>query len=57
VEYDQGLTVIDQTVREAGLSFLAASAGVSPPSISDAYILPHFADLEFAYTAIDAVYL
>jgi hypothetical protein len=57
VEYDQGLTVIDQTVREAGLSFLAASAGVSPPSISDAYILPHFADLEFAYTSIDAVYI
>lgn len=57
VEYDQGLTVIDQTVRKAGLSFLAASAGVSPPSISDAYVLPHFADVEFAYTSIDAVYI
>ena len=57
VEYDRGLTVVDPAVREAGLSFLAASAGVSPPSISEAYVLPQFADLEFAYTSIDAVYI
>lgn len=57
VEYDQGLSVMNQTVRETGLSFLAASADVSPPSIADAYILPHFATLEFAYTSIDAVYI
>jgi hypothetical protein len=56
VEYDQGLTVVDSTVREAGLSFLAASADVVPPTISEAYVLPHFAELEFAYTSIDAVY-
>lgn len=57
VEYDRGLTVVDQTVCEAGLSFLAASATVAPPSISDAYVLPHFTGLEFAYTGIDAVYV
>ncbi len=57
VEYDQGLTVVDSTVREAGLSFLAASAGVVPPSIPEAYVLPQFAGLEFAYTSIDAVYI
>jgi hypothetical protein len=57
VEYDRGLTVVDQTVRAAGRSFLAACAAVSPPSISDAYILPHFADSAFAYTGIDAVYV
>lgn len=57
VEYDQGLTVVNPTVREAGLSFLAASAGVSPPSIPEAYVLPQFAGLEFAYTSIDAVYI
>lgn len=56
VEYNQGLMIIDSTVREAGLSFLAASAGVVPPTISEAYVLPHFAGLEFAYTSIDAVY-
>jgi hypothetical protein len=57
VEYDQGLTVVDSTVREAGLSFLAASAGIIPPTIPEAYVLPHFAGLEFAYTSIDAVYI
>jgi hypothetical protein len=56
VEYDHGLTVVDPTVREAGLSFLAASAAVVPPSIQEAYVLPQFAGLDFAYTSIDAVY-
>jgi hypothetical protein len=57
VEYDHGLTVVDSMVREAGLSFLTASAGVVPPSIPEAYVLPQFAGLEFAYTSIDAVYI
>jgi DNA-binding IscR family transcriptional regulator len=57
VEYDRGLTVVDPAVREAGLSFLAASAGVVPPSIPEAYVLPQFAGREFAYTSIDAVYI
>jgi hypothetical protein len=57
VEYDRGLTVVDYAVREVGLSFLAASAGVVPPSVPEAYILPQFAGLEFAYTSIDAVYI
>ena len=57
VEYDQGLTVNGSAVREAGLSFLAASAGTAPPTISETYVLPHFAGLEFAYTSIDAVYI
>lgn len=57
VQYDTGLSVVNDTVREAGLTFLTASAAVSPPSISEAYVLPHFAGMEFAYTAIDAVYV
>ena len=57
VKYEGGLTVVDSTVREAGLSFLAASAKVSPPSIPEAYVLPQFAGLKFAYTTIDAVYI
>ncbi len=57
VEYDDGLHVVDHGVRQAGLSFLAASADVSPPAISEAYVLPHFAGMEFAYTSIDAVYV
>jgi len=57
VEYDQGLTAVEPTVREAGLSLLAASAGVAGPTIQEAYVLPQFAGLEFAYTSIDAVYI
>ena len=57
VEYKQGLTVVDETVRDAARSFLAASAGVAAPSIPEAYVLPQFAGLEFAYTSIDAVYI
>jgi len=57
VAYDDGLTVVDETVRDAGLQLLAASAGVSPPSISEAYVLPQFAGMDFAFTGIDAVYV
>lgn len=57
VEYDGGLYVVAPAVRETGRSFLAASAGISRPSISEAYVLPHFAGMDFAYTAIDAVYV
>ena len=57
VEYEQGLSVVDEAVRDAARSFLAASAGVAPPSIPEAYVLPQFAGLDFAYTSIDAVYI
>ncbi len=57
IQYKKGLSVVDDTVRETGLAFLAASAAISPPSISETYMLPHFAGLDFAYTAIDAVYV
>lgn len=57
VQYDGGLSVVDDAVREAGLAFLAAAAAVSPPSISEAYVLAQFAGMEFAYTGIDAVYV
>lgn len=57
VEYDQGLSVVSPAVRETGLAFLTASAAVSPPSISEAYVLTHFAGMDFAYTSIDAVYV
>ncbi|MCU4974956.1 RNA polymerase subunit sigma-70 [Halobacteria archaeon AArc-m2/3/4] len=57
VEYDDGLHVIDQTIRESGLTFLAHSADVSPPSITEAYVLPQFAGMDYAFTAIDAVYV
>lgn len=57
LEYDGGLYVVDDGVREAGLTFLTAGSAVSTPSISEAYVIPHFAGMDFAYTALDAVYV
>ena len=45
IQYDDGLSVVDETVRETGLAFLAAATNVSPPTISEAYVLPQFAGM------------
>jgi DNA-binding Lrp family transcriptional regulator len=57
VRYDGGLSVVDERVRDAARELVAASAGVSPPSVEEAYVLPHFGDWPFAFTRIDAVYV
>jgi len=57
VTYDDGLSVVDERVRDAARELVAASAGVSPPSIEEAYVIPQFGDWPFAFTRIDAVYV
>ena len=57
VHYDDGLSVVDERVRDAARELVAASAGVSPPSIEEAYVIPQFGDWPFAFTRIDAVYV
>ena len=57
IQYDDGLSVTDEDVRETALNLVATSAGVSPPSIEEAYVLPQFGDWPFAFTRIDAVYV
>lgn len=57
VAYDEGLHLVDHAIRDGGLAFLATAVDISPPSISEAYVLPQFADMDYAYTAIDAVYV
>jgi DNA-binding Lrp family transcriptional regulator len=57
VSYDDGLYVVDERVRDAARDLVATSAGVSPPSIEEAYVLPQFDDWPFAFTRIDAVYV
>ena len=54
---DDGLFLTDEHVRERTLTLLATSAGVSPPSIEEAYVLPQFGDWPFAFARIDAVYV
>ena len=57
VAYDDGLLLLDQAIRTVGLEWLTAAAAVSPPSIPEAYVLPQFAGMEYAYVGIDAVYV
>ena len=57
VAYDDGLRLVDGTLRDVGLEFLTAATDTSPPSISETYVLPQFASTDYAFTAIDAVYV
>jgi hypothetical protein len=57
IRYDDGLSVVNARVRDAARELVAASAGVSPPSIEEAYVIPQFGDWPFAFTRIDAVYV
>jgi DNA-binding Lrp family transcriptional regulator len=57
ISYDDGLSVVDERVRDAARELVAASAGVSPPSIEEAYVIPQFGDRPYAFTRIDAVYV
>ena len=57
IGYDDGLSVVDERVRDAARELVAASAGVSPLSIEEAYVIPQFGDRPYAFTRIDAVYV
>jgi len=57
VNYDDGLTVVDGRVKDAARELVTASAGGSPPSIEETYVIPQFGDCPFAFTRIDAVYV
>ena len=57
VSYDDGLSVVDVRVRNAARELVTASAGVSPPSIEETYVIPQFGEWPFAFTRIDAVYV
>lgn len=57
VVYEDGLYIGDEAVRDAALALLATAAQVSPPTVSETYVLPHFADMACAFTGIDAVYI
>ncbi|EMA48592.1 helix-turn-helix domain-containing protein [Halococcus salifodinae] len=57
VDYHDGLSVVDSRVRNAACELVAASAGVSPPSIEEAYVIPQFGEWPFGFTRIDAVYV
>jgi hypothetical protein len=57
VRYDDGLSVVDDSMRNAARELVAASTSVRPSSIEEAYVLQQFGDWPFAFTRIDAVYV
>lgn len=54
---DNGVRVIDYEMRRRYEEMLAALYRRDEVSQDDAYVIPHFAGMEFAYTEIDAAYV
>ncbi len=54
---DNGLQIVDHEMRQQYAAMMAALYSRDTISQEDAYIIPHFAGMEFAYTEIDAAYV
>jgi DNA-binding Lrp family transcriptional regulator len=54
---DSGLHVVDHELRQQYAEMMAALYSRGAISQEDAYVIPHFAGMEFAYTEIDAAYV
>lgn len=57
VERNDGVFVTSPDVREGYAQLVAAISRQTPPTVAEAYVVPHFAQMPFAYTKIDAVYV
>ena len=57
VRRDDGVYIDDYTVRNRYREMVTAISRSISPSIEEAYVVPHFAGLPFAYTKIDSVYV
>ncbi|MFD1600496.1 helix-turn-helix domain-containing protein [Halobellus rarus] len=54
---DNGIQVVDHKMRQQYAEMMAALYSRDTISQEDAYVIPHFAGMEFAYTEIDAAYV
>jgi DNA-binding Lrp family transcriptional regulator len=54
---DSGIQIVDHEMRQQYAEMMAALYSRSTISQEDAYVIPHFAGMEFAYTEIDAAYV
>ena len=54
---DNGIQIIDHEMRQQYAGMMAALYSRDTISQEDAYIIPHFAGMEFAFTEIDAAYV
>ena len=57
VERAGGIHITAPEVQEGYAQLMAAIARQTPPTVDEAYVLPYFAEMDFAYTRIDAVYV
>ena len=55
--YDLASTVFNVRVRDAARKLVAMSAGVSPPTTEESYVIPQFGDWPFTFTRTDAVHV
>ena len=54
---DNGIQIVDHEMRQQYAEMMAALYSRDTISQEDAYIIPHFAGMEFVYTEIDAAYV
>jgi DNA-binding Lrp family transcriptional regulator len=54
---DSGVQIVDHEIRQQYAEMVAALYKRDTISTKDAYVIPHFANMEFAYTEIDAAYV
>ena len=54
---DNGIQITDHEMRQQYAEMVAALYSRDTISREDAYVIPHFAGMEFAYTEIDAAYV
>jgi hypothetical protein len=57
VERTDGIRVTAPAVRDGYAQLMEAITRQTSPSVDEAYVIPHFAEMDFAYTKIDAVYV
>ena len=57
VKRTDGIRVTAPEVRDGYAQMMETIARQTLPSVDEAYMIPHFAEMDFAYTKIDAVYV
>ena len=57
VERTDGIRITAPEVRDGYARSIEAITRQTSPTVDEAYVIPHFSEMDFAYTKIDAVYV
>lgn len=57
VKRADGIRVTAPEVRDGYAELMASIARQTSPDVDEAYVIPHFAEMDFTFTKIDAVYV